>query len=148
MLHKAWPHELNVESDLSGKKEREILLFHLLTWSTWPGLLKFISKCFISDRCMILIQHLFNVKFFVIRWRWMDDLDRFLNLCLSFVKCLLLLFNQAAMLLAKRGWQSKATVKWWLFMQNHVWTVWWNQCVMVVLQLKHFTCCRIIRRNI
>jgi hypothetical protein len=42
MLHKAWPPELNENSKSSGKEK--ILLNHLLTWSTWPGFLKFFGK--------------------------------------------------------------------------------------------------------
>ena len=48
MMHKAWPDQLNLENDLSGKREREILLHHLLTWSSWPGFLKFIGKTVIT----------------------------------------------------------------------------------------------------
>lgn len=46
MLHKAWPTELKRESPLNEKEKDEILLRHLLTWSTWPGFLKFFGKKF------------------------------------------------------------------------------------------------------
>ena len=44
MLHKVWPTELNENTELDEKKKDEILLKHLLTWSTWHGFLKFFGK--------------------------------------------------------------------------------------------------------
>jgi hypothetical protein len=46
MLHKAWPAELKEDSQLSEKEKGEILLKHLLTWTNWPGFLKFFGKKF------------------------------------------------------------------------------------------------------
>ena len=44
MLHKAWPQQLNEGSELDEKSKHVILLKHLLTWSMWPGFLKFFGK--------------------------------------------------------------------------------------------------------
>lgn len=44
MLDKAWPPQLKEDSELSEKEKDVILLKHLLTWSTWPGFLKFFGK--------------------------------------------------------------------------------------------------------
>ena len=44
MLDKGWPSKLNEDSELSEKEKDVILLKHLLTWSTWPGFLKFFGK--------------------------------------------------------------------------------------------------------
>jgi hypothetical protein len=46
MLHKAWPLELKEGSRLNDEEKDKILLSHLLTWSTWPGFLKFFGKEF------------------------------------------------------------------------------------------------------
>ena len=44
MLDKAWPSKLKEDRELSEKEKDVILLKHLLTWSTWPGFLKFFGK--------------------------------------------------------------------------------------------------------
>ena len=44
MLDKAWPSELKEGSKRNEKEKDVILLKHLLTWSTWPGFLKFFGK--------------------------------------------------------------------------------------------------------
>ncbi|XP_046860850.1 E3 ubiquitin-protein ligase rnf213-alpha-like [Xenia sp. Carnegie-2017] len=45
LLYKAWPDQLKEqEISLSSDREDRILLDHLLTWSVWPGFLKFIGS--------------------------------------------------------------------------------------------------------
>lgn len=44
MLYKAWPPQLNENTELGEKEKDAILLKHLLTWPTWQGFLKFIGK--------------------------------------------------------------------------------------------------------
>ncbi|CAB4012403.1 Hypothetical predicted protein [Paramuricea clavata] len=44
MLNKSWPLELKEGSQLNDKEKEKILLNHLLTWSTWPGFLKFFGS--------------------------------------------------------------------------------------------------------
>jgi hypothetical protein len=46
MLRKAWPTEKKEDNQLNDKEKDEVLLKHLLTWSTWPGFLKFFGKKF------------------------------------------------------------------------------------------------------
>ena len=46
MLQKAWPKQLQEESQLPDKERDEVLLNHLLTWSCWPGFLNFFGKIF------------------------------------------------------------------------------------------------------
>jgi hypothetical protein len=64
MLHKAWPPELNKDSESTEK----ILLNHLLTWPTWPGFLKFFGKQFtecvpdatLAIKLLFIVLEMFN----------------------------------------------------------------------------------------
>ncbi|CAB4005504.1 Hypothetical predicted protein, partial [Paramuricea clavata] len=44
MLRKAWPTEKKEDNQLNDREKDEVLLKHLLTWSTWPGFLKFFGS--------------------------------------------------------------------------------------------------------
>ncbi|XP_028416584.1 E3 ubiquitin-protein ligase rnf213-alpha-like [Dendronephthya gigantea] len=44
MLEKSWPRELKGNCHMNEKERGEVLLRHLLTWSIWPGFLKFFGN--------------------------------------------------------------------------------------------------------